>query len=593
MITVLIGHRGVGKTNFLQRIRDVHASYKQDVLTVDLDQEIAKKVGLSVLEIFAKMGEQKFREIESSLFRQLYEQYRSHTGSVVIALGAGFEFVLPSGVHVLWVRRTSDDRGRIFLDRPRLEIAKRPLDEFLSRGKPRSERFRQMAREHCYLREGALQDPEIDAFFWGLKEEPLGGSITVMPWMLYERYFEKRKKWQVRFYELRDDLLNREQIMTAMKWIPQKQRILARRRRESGFTPEELQTHKVDWPLELGVPPRDVSDLIVSLHDRSKLLEQDLERLAFHKTAYLKFAGKIRSLAELRTGHRWWSEHPERRSFLPNSESGDFRWYRSLWGRQMEIAYVREDEGTSLDQPLLAEWLSTRAFEKHFAAILGDPVEHSWTPVEQQAFFAEHGCPVVKIRISREEGSLINLELLRSMGLVAAAVTSPLKPVFFPPNTLNTVAWDFAQGGWQGINTDGVGMSAALAEVKAAGISVERWAVWGGGGTLPVLKEQLGPVSFFAARTGHPRSAQDGPLSVTQGLVWAAGNETAVLPPSTYRPLVVLDLSYTENSLAREFALTSGARYFSGSTLFRAQAAAQREFFTPLLAHLPRRMAAK
>lgn len=593
MLTILIGHRGVGKTQFLKRITETYLAHGREVLALDLDQEIAKKMGSTVQDLFAKGGEKQFREWESGTFRLLYEQIKSEGRPVFMALGAGFEFDLPQEAHVLWIRRLADDRGRIFLDRPRLNPTLRPLDEFNVRARKRAERFRMLAHEHYFLREGAFQDPKADAYFLGFSEDQVGGSLTVLPWMLRESFFAKRLKWGVRYFELRDDLLTREQIAMAFQWIPQPRRILARRKRESGFTHEQLQTHKVDWPIELGVAPRDVPDLIVSLHDRSKLLEQDFERLASHKTAYLKCAVKIRSLAELRAGHRWWCEQPDRRSFLPNSETGEFRWYRGLYGRQMEVAYFREDEGSALDQPLLAEWIHTQGFEKYFAAILGDPVEHSWTPAEQQEFFARYGLPTVRVRLSREEANLAALETLRGFGLVAAGVTSPLKQNFVPTESLNTGAWDFIGSQWQFTSTDGMGFAAALAEVKGAGIDVSRWAVWGGGGILPALKEHLSSAAYFAARTGQPRSSQDGALSATQGLVWAAGGEAAVFPPASYKPLVILDLSYSENSLAREYAQTSGARYFSGSTLFKAQAVGQRNFFEPLLAHFPRRIAAK
>jgi hypothetical protein len=42
---------------------------------------------------------------------------------------------------------------------------------------------------------------------------------------------------------------------------------------------------------------------------------------------------------------------------------------------------------------------------------------------------------------------------------------------------------------------------------------------------------------------------------------------------------MIVDLSYTENSMGRGIAIETGARYISGLTMFKAQAQAQRDFW--------------
>ena len=54
MTTILVGHRGVGKSTLLERL----AGYAFNVL--DLDRYIEQRLGLSVTEIFATSGEAHF-----------------------------------------------------------------------------------------------------------------------------------------------------------------------------------------------------------------------------------------------------------------------------------------------------------------------------------------------------------------------------------------------------------------------------------------------------------------------------------------------------------------------------------------------------
>ena len=93
---------------------------------------------------------------------------------------------------------------------------------------------------------------------------------------------------------------------------------------------------------------------------------------------------------------------------------------------------------------------------------------------------------------------------------------------------------------------------------------------------------RLPQARFHSARTGglRPGSAasrdEDGP----EVLVWAAGARGARTgPPGSWRPRLVVDLDYAEDSPARAYALAAGARYLSGLSMFEAQARAQRRFW--------------
>ena len=127
---LLIGHRGVGKTSFLKR----HASYFPKIEHFDLDREIEKKYGLSVLEIFKQKGEAIFRQYETETLAEILKNNQEY----IISLGAGFDLSkLPAKIgndyKIIFISRETDSAGRIFLDRPDLDSLKSPMQQYLDR----------------------------------------------------------------------------------------------------------------------------------------------------------------------------------------------------------------------------------------------------------------------------------------------------------------------------------------------------------------------------------------------------------------------------------------------------------------------------
>ena len=70
---------------------------------------------------------------------------------------------------------------------------------------------------------------------------------------------------------------------------------------------------------------------------------------------------------------------------------------------QQKINFFRLDQGSSLDQPTFYEWLSTPFQTQKFAAVLGHPVFHSRTPLEQQEYFERKKAPVFAVDILENE----------------------------------------------------------------------------------------------------------------------------------------------------------------------------------------------
>jgi len=75
----LVGFMGTGKSTVGQK-----AAHLLNMPFLDSDQEIEKRCGLKISEVFARYGEEKFRELESEFVRDL--QPRSRT---VISCGGG------------------------------------------------------------------------------------------------------------------------------------------------------------------------------------------------------------------------------------------------------------------------------------------------------------------------------------------------------------------------------------------------------------------------------------------------------------------------------------------------------------------------
>ncbi|MDE0118843.1 MAG: hypothetical protein OXM55_02405 [Bdellovibrionales bacterium] len=407
---------------------------------------------------------------------------------------------------------------------------------------------------------------------------------------------------------------------------------------------------------------------VLSLHNRGKKesLRQVFKKITAYKASHFKLAVPIRNFKELMQGHLWFLKDPEHRSFLPISEKGEvglWRWYRQIFGPQMKLHFIRESHGGVLDQPFLYEhllflntissrsgnralreslsslgnfcslegkkettekplsprslsprkqgagnkpdWYNTSSsLSLPFAAVLGDPVIHSASPSFHRRFFAKKRMVFTKITIDEKNFTKENLCILQKMGLVCAAVTSPLKKKAFQTcdemdssakkvKSVNTLV--FKNNKWFGSSTDQYGLQALLNSIKK--INKTHIAVWGGGGLKKVLEKSFPKASFYSARTGQRKAntlcpsykknqrkkKEDTHPSI---VVWAVGRNrmpTTVLPPSFWKPKWVIDLNYTENSPGKEYALLTGAKYISGITMFKHQAKKQQEIFSKYL----------
>jgi shikimate kinase len=91
----LTGFMGSGKTTIGRQL-----AARLGWHFVDLDFEIERQTGLSIVEIFEKKGEAVFRDIEHECLIRILGQSYERAGRVVLGLGAG-TFVQPRNVAVI------------------------------------------------------------------------------------------------------------------------------------------------------------------------------------------------------------------------------------------------------------------------------------------------------------------------------------------------------------------------------------------------------------------------------------------------------------------------------------------------------------
>ncbi|WP_413289843.1 shikimate kinase [Bdellovibrio sp. HCB337] len=597
MITVIIGQRGVGKTQLLKRIHRYTESAKTPCF--DLDQEIERRSKKSVRAIFENEGEEAFREIEKRVFHEIILAH----SSCYLAVGAGFPVgMIPSHAKVLWVQRATDHAGRVFLDRPRLEADLPPLEEYEKRARTREFHFRNVYDQIYFMPEGLTEVDSLEEEIVIKHKKVVAGSVTLLPELFvkesrWHSFIERYANHGVEFFEVRDDLLNHDQIQTCLGSLFTEKFIFSFRTGQSATYPQGSQVLYYDWALELGEMPQPVrflkQRLIISLHDlkEGESLENAIQRLNDEtgKCVHLKLATMVKTFDDLLLGYLWQQADPQNRSFLPRSESGRWAWFR-LWmkGRQL-LNFWRDADGSAKDQPVLYEWLGVHFIKTHFAAVLGKPVLQSWTPIEQKSFFEERNEPVFRIEIDQLEWEEA-LRALTVIGLRQAAVTSPLKEEAYHSSqqkseeaellhAVNTLYYDQERKQWRGHNTDLAGFKDQTQEIDSGRCIV----LWGGGGTLNMMKKVL-PQSFcFSATRGEIREEDQTRWKKElkpDVLVWAAPRKGDMKwPDPDWKPSLVIDLNYTEDSAGREYAQRIHAEYRSGVRMFQTQAQHQRDFW--------------
>ncbi|MGM0508516.1 MAG: shikimate kinase [Fusobacteriota bacterium] len=118
---ILTGYMGSGKTTIGKEL-----SKRLDMKFIDTDELIVKKAGMSINKIFEKHGEQKFRDIETEVAKDMKNINNSiiSTGGGIILKEENVKALKKAGeIFLLWASsETLYDRLKDKEDRPLLKV---------------------------------------------------------------------------------------------------------------------------------------------------------------------------------------------------------------------------------------------------------------------------------------------------------------------------------------------------------------------------------------------------------------------------------------------------------------------------------------
>lgn len=157
--------------------------------------------------------------------------------------------------------------------------------------------------------------------------------------------------------------------------------------------------------------------------------------------------------------------------------------------------------------------------------VIGDPVEHSLSPVMMNGWIADHGLDAVYVALPlKSEGAFGAIRALRGMGLGGLNVTVPHKEAAAAAAdrnegpVANVLRWE-ADGSLSAFNTDGPGFLDALDEAAPDWrIGARRALILGAGGAAQGIGQAISPhvaTVHFANRT--PARAETAASSIGNG----------------------------------------------------------------------------
>ena len=578
MKKVFIGHRGVGKTELLKR----HQSYFPDIQHFDLDQVIADGEKQSVSDLFGSLGEKYFRELEEKYFNQIRQNE-----NFVLSLGAGFNTdLIPADLEVVYVSRRTDSDGRIFLNRPRLNAELSPLEEYNLRYSEREPKYRQKADWVYHLPEGVDSTDEIEK------------TIFQKNFKIKNSYWTLIKESELLLFprcsngiELRTDLFDLETILKIIKKYPEDHFLVSIRNQcdenHDLFKYIKDVSHvELDTDIEFS-QFLEISD-IISTHSSDFELgfkqTQDIQR------KHIKFCPIVTSFDELKKGYLWQREDPVQRSFLPRTDFSKnkkslWRWYRQLQMNNQKINFIQSRIDMD-DQPSLYEYLKSQKLDlKTFGAVLGNPIHHSRTPIEQSLAFSQS---IYFVAVPLAENIFDQgFQFLKQMGLKCAAITAPLKTVAAKSVHSNLSAVNsLVQSAelWLSESTDDEGLKKLIENIEINS-ETKGIAIWGGQGVLESIQKVIPQAVAYSARDGKVKSNNRTHASPPNIVIWAAPrHDTLNWPPADWQPKLIIDLNYTADSLGLEYAEQQPkAVYKSGLDMFLAQAKKQADFWMKYL----------
>lgn len=555
---ILIGHRGVGKSTILKKIKSKHP----EIITIDLDEEIVIRSKKSIQEIFNQEGESQFRKHEQEVFQSIVTENKNKP--LVIAVGGGFLNPLPQNFQVIWLKRSMDPRDMFFIDRPNLDGAKLLTEK---RFFERESFYKKNSNRSLLLREGLRQSYKSEIDFILNNSVEIKNNAIFLTLKKEVIYVLENNNLDVVF-ELRTDIFSEDEIKKILQNYPKKKFLLSfRTQAKIEITPNVV---LADWAIELGNPKQEVS--VLSWHGETP------PQVNLNK--FIKWSPLVSSWENIIRGHNWFLEDPTNRVFLPRSNDGRWCWYRLNQINKQKINFIKfDEEGTSKDQPSWLEYLSLNLETHNFASVLGNPVKFSHSPTFHETFFSERSMGLFPIDMKLEDCNQVNINFLYKLGLRWSAVTSPLKGkisdlIGNSSEPINTIVWN--KNKWEMASTDAEGFKTLLDKCEFN--TQENIVVWGGGGILVSIKKIIPKACFYSASSGSPREHSQ-KIENPDIIIWADNKDSVENIPAQWSPRLILDINYHKSSFGALLAMQKACQYIPGETMFTAQALAQQEFW--------------
>ncbi|OYZ13663.1 MAG: hypothetical protein B7Y39_17055 [Bdellovibrio sp. 28-41-41] len=605
---VLIGHRGVGKSELLVRLK----SYFPQFHYFDLDAVIAEKLANPVYKIFETFGEEYFRSKEVEQARLILNKK-----DVIVSLGAGFNLEnLPEDVICIWVRRPTDSDGRIFLNRPTLDPKLSPLEDYLARFDKRQRKYFEKADFIYDMPEGIsilesktlakkgvlIQEKNLFKEFLFRTGKKCKGVLTLNPYNVNTRLaFET--------VEFRTDIFSAKEIIRLVEIFGKKSKMILSFRKDNVHDLDELMDilpsfYAVDVDSELGAILDQINaktstairkKLIVSCHipdidENTKTLDSLVK---VKSKAIVKCSPVIQSFTELKWLYDWYMKNPSGRMIFPRSDedskNSDWQWFRHFMLSKQVLNFVNDGFSTVPDQPTLLDTFLYNDSFTQFAAVIGNPVHHSYSPVFHYEYMKKRNMPYYRIKIEEKEFDEA-LDFLEEIGLQAASITAPFKEAAYRRyqpragtdikiKSINTLYLS-NDGKAHIANTDTMGLMKTLTQISSEVFKKDLQkltiVLWGGGGVVPAIKSEVPSVHLVASRDGKlPKGTKDIDI-----LIWAAPRSLLTQVPKNCTIGAVFDLSYGGNSMGLELAKQHNIPYFSGLEMFKEQGRGQQLFWS-------------
>lgn len=615
-MTLLIGHRGAGKTQFLYWSHQ--SNYFKGSPYFDLDQVITEEAKQSIDSIFNHKGEDFFRALEIHTIHQLQQSYPH----AVIAVGAGCQLEklkLMATTRIIWIRRTTDLKPRYFTNRP-------TLSNYQDRILMREQLYARFCDEVLEIPEGFHLDSlnQIQSMNQSIPET----CITLTPWYLRKT---NRLQWLIsqglhQWVEIRTDFTSLLELDTYLQpLLPElkKKVLLSIRNSQAMNWIHWAITHHLDFKIDIEeqyLSEYELKDWQSSLKFIST--HQDKLPNSLPLSYSMKWSPRLTDWTHLANALDWLKAKAAFSCYLmPRLEFSNINpshqsWIRSYISQQQDFHFVRAcPEGSASNQPHWVSFALVIAEKcKYWLAVLGQPIEHSISPTFHAMFAKKNNSYFLAIPITQDNFNLAISQLCQ-LDFKGFAVTSPLKilaaqqsfiknsPLVSHLESANTLVK--VQDQWLAYNTDLIGVGMQLYQLlnlnepidipnfihktgdlnslglnefclelkhKLALVSTD-FLIFGGGGMLPILKWWLPEATYIKARETQPIN------STAQYFIWAANNE-ADLPLLTMKNLTtVIDLNYTQNSPAITLAQKIGVSYQSGELLFKTQAYCQQQLW--------------